>query len=99
MGDVKTSIQKMLGKSSPALDVVNNFDRRSSSASISKFPPRRSFSVPTDNYFERSVNEVTDGRTYQTMNSKYCLPIDEEEQDRLTNTVGSIFDNYVKYIY
>ncbi|CAO3657443.1 unnamed protein product [Mucor hiemalis] len=86
MGDVKTSIQKMLGKSSPALDVVNNFDRRSSSASISKFPPRRSFSVPTDNYFERSVNEVTDGRTYQTMNSKYCLPIDEEEQDRLTNT-------------
>lgn len=92
MGDVKTCVQKMLGKSSSALDVANALEHTSSTHSFPRFIPKRSFSVPAENYFEKSIsqqvtNSTIDGRTYQTFNSKYCLPIDEEEQDRLTNTV------------
>jgi hypothetical protein len=46
--------------------------------------PRRSFSEPI---LSNDRQTTIDGRKYQTLSNKYCLPVDEIEQDRLTNTV------------
>lgn len=94
MGDViKASMHKiMLGRSSSTIDVTSTIDSAHSVICNTKVPPRRSFSAPVD---QSSNNDGTmytkvDGRLFQTLNNKYCLPIDEEEQDRLTNTVRTI---------
>ncbi|KAI8875070.1 S-adenosyl-L-methionine-dependent methyltransferase [Backusella circina FSU 941] len=45
--------------------------------------PPRSFSEPI---LSNGSQTTIDGRKYQTLSNKYCLPVDEIEQDRLTNT-------------
>lgn len=94
MGDVRASMQKMMltSRSSSTLDVTSIIESADSVGFYTKHPPRRSFSTPIDLFSDKTNNDDTihtkvDGRLFQTLNNKYCLPIDEEEQDRLTNTV------------
>lgn len=75
IGDVKECVNKILGRSSSALDVTSTGCRST---------PRRSFSAPAGCFDSTMLNSCSNMSSSTT---KYCLPIDETEQDRLTNTV------------
>ncbi|GAA5806241.1 hypothetical protein HPULCUR_011772 [Helicostylum pulchrum] len=85
-GDSKSHINKALYKSASTIDVFHAHEAQT------KLRSGRSYSVTTADQFPEKLNTTDNmqtkinGRTYQTVNKKYCLPIDEEEQDRLTNT-------------
>ncbi|KAF1805449.1 hypothetical protein V8B55DRAFT_1380743 [Mucor lusitanicus] len=74
IGDVKECVNKILGRSSSALDVTSTGCRST---------PRRSFSAPAGCFDSTMLNSCSNMSSSTT---KYCLPIDETEQDRLTNT-------------
>lgn len=75
MGDVKECVNKILGRSSSTVDVASTSYRST---------PRRSFSAPAGCFDSTMLNTCSNMSSSTT---KYCLPIDETEQDRLTNTV------------
>ncbi|CEP15307.1 hypothetical protein [Parasitella parasitica] len=77
MGDVKDCVSKILGRSSSAFDVSLQSQRST---------PRRSFSAPAGCFGSAMLNPSSSSCTATTTATKYCLPLDEKEQDRLTNT-------------
>ncbi|KAI8640943.1 hypothetical protein BD408DRAFT_347058 [Parasitella parasitica] len=79
MGDVKDCVSKILGRSSSAFDVTLQSHRST---------PRRSFSAPAGCFDSALLNppNISCTPTTTTTATKYCLPVDEKEQDRLTNT-------------
>ncbi|KAI9482754.1 MAG: hypothetical protein EXX96DRAFT_498351 [Benjaminiella poitrasii] len=76
IGDVKDCVQKFLGRSSSALDV----------STTHIVTPRISFSAPAELLSDDIIACNDDDMTIKSCNNRYCLPIDEQEQDRLTNT-------------
>lgn len=86
VGELKLHINKVPYKSASNIDVLHSHEGQSKNKS------GRSHSAAAEQFTEKLSNTDNmqtkiNGRTYQTVNNKYCLPIDEEEQDRLTNTV------------
>lgn len=81
--DVKTGVHKMLHKTPSKLDetmLADNYSINSCQTKGSRSADQSGDKCTTE-------DALINGRTYQTLNNKYCLPIDDEEQDRLTNTV------------
>ncbi|KAK4518702.1 uncharacterized protein ATC70_008924 [Mucor velutinosus] len=74
IGDVKECVSKILGRSSSTLDVTSTSHRST---------PRRSISAPAGCFDSTMLNSCSN---ISSSTTKYCLPIDETEQDRLTNT-------------
>lgn len=80
-GDVKDCGNKVLDRSTSTLDVT--------SQSYNRTTPRRSFSAPAD-CFDSTLLHSSSNLSVST--TKYCLPTDEKEQDRLTNTVNTYIE-------
>ncbi|KAG2203776.1 hypothetical protein INT47_012709 [Mucor saturninus] len=81
--DVKSGVHKMLHKTPSKLDettMADTYSLNSCQTKGSKSADHQSRDKCT------TEDALINGRTYQTLNNKYCLPIDDEEQDRLTNT-------------
>lgn len=86
--DVKSGVHKMLHKSPSKLDestMADSYSIKSCQTKVSKQVGSADQSAQKCSTEDALIN----GRIYQTLNNKYCLPIDDEEQDRLTNTVCS----------